>query len=158
MSEPAPHPVEHAFDASDVRDGRARVFLVEDDAQDAVRIRRALAGDPDSPRSFHLEHVTSLRAAKERLSQGALDVALLDLQLPDSRGIETLLRILSWAPELPVVVFTTSNADDDIEKTYDLGVSSYITKPSSFEGLMEVIRMLNVYWSNMAVLPAANRA
>ena len=71
------------------------------------------------------------------------------------------LQHLKANPEtrrIPVVVFTTSNAEEDIENTYDLGVSSYIAKPSSFEGLMEVIRTLNIYWSNMAVLPAANRA
>ena len=51
------------------------------------------------------------------------------------------------------MILTTSKADEDIVKTYDLGVNSYITKPVSFSGLAEVMKVLSVYWFEIVKLP-----
>jgi CheY-like chemotaxis protein len=52
----------------------------------------------------------------------------------------------AWTDAIPVVVLTTSKAEEDILRTYDLGVNSFITKPVTFEGLVEVMKQLAHYW------------
>ena len=81
---------------------------------------------------------------------------LLDLNMPRKDGREALQEIKA-DPELrqiPIVVLTTSKADEDIYRTYDLGVNSYITKPVSFEGLVEVMKSLTSYWFHIVRLPS----
>lgn len=80
---------------------------------------------------------------------------LLDLNMPKKDGREALQEIKA-DPELrqiPVVVLTTSEADEDIYRSYDLGVNSFITKPVSFEGLVFVITTLAQYWFQIVKLP-----
>jgi len=80
---------------------------------------------------------------------------LLDLNMPRKDGREALGDIKS-DPELrhiPVVVLTTSKAEEDIYRSYDLGVNSYITKPVTFESLVEVVRTLGTYWLGIVELP-----
>ena len=84
------------------------------------------------------------------------DLILLDLNMPRKDGREALQEIKA-DPELrqiPIVVLTTSKADEDIYRTYDLGVNSYITKPVSFEGLVEVMKTLTSYWFHIVRLPS----
>ena len=83
---------------------------------------------------------------------------LLDLNMPRKDGREALQEIKA-DPELrriPVVVLTTSKADEDICRTYDVGANSYITKPVTFEGLVDVVRALGRYWVEIVALPAAD--
>jgi CheY-like chemotaxis protein len=54
---------------------------------------------------------------------------------------------------IPIVVLTTSKAEEDIVKTYDLGVNGYITKPVTFEGLVEAMQVLGNYWFQIVELP-----
>ncbi len=85
-------------------------------------------------------------------------VILLDLNMPKKDGREALREIKS-DPELrdiPVVVFTTSKAEEDIFKSYQLGVNSFITKPVTFEGLLGVMQALGKYWFEIVELPTNN--
>jgi CheY-like chemotaxis protein len=80
---------------------------------------------------------------------------LLDLNMPRKDGREALKEIKA-DPELrriPVVVLTTSKAEEDIYRTYDLGANSFITKPVSFEGLVSVMRDIGRYWIEIVELP-----
>jgi CheY-like chemotaxis protein len=80
---------------------------------------------------------------------------LLDLNMPRKDGREALREIKAH-PELrriPVVVLTTSKAEEDIYRTYDLGANSFITKPVSFEGLVTVMRDIGRYWIEIVELP-----
>jgi CheY-like chemotaxis protein len=80
---------------------------------------------------------------------------LLDLNMPRKDGREALAEI-KRAPELrriPVVVMTTSRAEEDILRSYDLGVSSFIVKPLTFEGLVEIMLTLGKYWFEIVELP-----
>jgi CheY-like chemotaxis protein len=80
---------------------------------------------------------------------------LLDLNMPKKDGREALKEIKN-DPELrriPVVVLTTSKAEEDIFRTYDLGVNSFITKPVTFDGLVEVMKNLTTYWLRIVELP-----
>jgi CheY-like chemotaxis protein len=80
---------------------------------------------------------------------------LLDLNMPKRDGREALADMKADAAlrRIPVVVLTTSKADEDIIRTYGLGVSSFITKPVTFEGLVEITRVLARYWIEIVELP-----
>ena len=85
---------------------------------------------------------------------------LLDLNMPRMDG-RTALAHIKADPELrriPVVVLTTSKAEEDVLRTYDLGVNSFITKPVSFEALVDVVRTLNHYWIEIVQLPSTEMA
>lgn len=80
---------------------------------------------------------------------------LLDLNMPKKDGREALAEIKS-DPDLrriPVVVLTTSRAEEDIVRTYDLGVNSFVSKPVTFEGLAAVTQTLAGYWFELVQLP-----
>src|SRR6266446_6363339 len=86
---------------------------------------------------------------------------LLDLNMPKKDGREAL-REIKADPELrqiPVIVLTTSKAEEDIYRTYDLGANSFITKPVHFDALVEVMKEIGRYWIEIVELPngAAHR-
>ena len=84
---------------------------------------------------------------------------LLDLNMPRKDGREALAEIKSDPAlrHIPVVVLTTSKAEEDIYRTYDLGVNSFITKPVTFDGLVGVMRTLGTYWFEIVELPSAEK-
>ncbi len=80
---------------------------------------------------------------------------LLDLNMPRKDGREALKEIKAH-PDLrriPIVVLTTSKAEEDILRSYDLGVNSYVTKPVTFKSLVELIKVLGRYWFEVVELP-----
>ena len=80
---------------------------------------------------------------------------LLDLNMPRMDGREAL-KIIKSDPDLhsiPIIVLTTSSSEEDITRTYDLGVNSFITKPVTFEGLVDVIKKTGWYWLQIVELP-----
>lgn len=80
---------------------------------------------------------------------------LLDLNMPRMDGREALQQI-KQDPELrriPVVVLTTSKAEEDIYRSYDLGVNSFIIKPVTFESLVNIMRVLERYWFEIVEIP-----
>ena len=81
---------------------------------------------------------------------------LLDLNMPKMDGREALREIKSSEAlrGIPVVVLTTSKAEEDICRTYDLGVNSFITKPVTFDGLVTITRDLGRYWFELVELPS----
>jgi CheY-like chemotaxis protein len=86
------------------------------------------------------------------------DVILLDLNMPRKDGREALEEI-KQDPQLrkiPVVVLTTSEAEQDILQTYDLGVNAFVTKPVTFEGLVNAIRVMSDFWFEIVRLPPQN--
>jgi CheY-like chemotaxis protein len=82
-------------------------------------------------------------------------IILLDLNMPKKDGREALkeLRADPRFRSLPVVVLTTSQAEEDIFRTYDLGANSFITKPVSFSSLVSTMKALNNYWFEIVELP-----
>ena len=89
---------------------------------------------------------------------GRPGVILLDLNMPRKDGREALRDIKSDPDlrDIPVVVFTTSKAEEDIYKSYKLGVNSFITKPVTFDGLIDVVQALGKYWFQIVELPLKN--
>jgi len=84
-------------------------------------------------------------------------VILLDLNMPKMDGREALKEIKSDdnLKDIPVVVFTTSKAEEDIYRSYQLGVNSFITKPVKFDNLISVMQALGKYWFEIVELPQA---
>ncbi|APF17298.1 response regulator [Caldithrix abyssi] len=83
------------------------------------------------------------------------DIILLDLNMPRKDGREALEEI-KRDPELkhiPVIVLTTSKAEEDILRSYKLGVAGFISKPVTFNGLVQVVRTLTDYWFQIVKLP-----
>jgi CheY-like chemotaxis protein len=85
---------------------------------------------------------------------------LLDLNMPRKDGREALREIKSdpVLKMIPVVVLTTSKAEEDILRSYDLGANCFITKPVTFEGLVDVVRVLDKHWFQIVELPPVLRS
>jgi len=123
---------------------KIRILLVEDNMVDAAVTRRVLGHNL-------INDLITAASGKEALTilqgLGRADLPqliLLDINLPDISGIDFLRRIKDDKDlhEIPVVILTMSNEDQDIQKSYDLGASSYLVKPISNEALMLVIEKL----------------
>lgn len=83
-------------------------------------------------------------------------IILLDLNMPKKDG-RTALKEIREDPALrniPIVVLTTSKSEEDVLKTYNLGVNSFITKPVTFDGLVDVVRVLGKYWIEIVAIPS----
>jgi two-component system, response regulator len=82
-------------------------------------------------------------------------IILLDLNMPRKDGREALKEIKAHEDlqDIPVVVFTTSKAEEDIYRSYKLGVNSFITKPVTFDNLIDVMLALGKYWFEIVTLP-----
>ena len=88
------------------------------------------------------------------------NMILLDLNMPRKSGLEAL-REIKADPELrsiPVIILTTSKAEEDIIRSYDLGVNSFIVKPVTFEALVSLVKTIGNYWFQIVELPIASEA
>jgi signal transduction histidine kinase len=103
-----------------------RALLVEDDPDDVFLLKDMLAALPGP--GLDLERVADLAAGLERARSGGLDVALLDLNLPDSQGMETFERLHDAAPDLPVVVLTGHNDEAAAVEAVQKGAQDYLVK------------------------------
>jgi CheY-like chemotaxis protein len=138
------------------------ILLADDDADDRMLAKDALAECRVSNPVHTVEDGEELmdylhrRGGYTNLSQEPLPgLVLLDLKMPRKDGREALKEIKS-DPKLrriPIIVMTTSRAEEDIYRTYDLGVNSFICKPVTFAALVEVMKTLSKYWIEIVELP-----
>ncbi len=135
------------------------ILLVEDNAGDVVLIREAMA---DSNISLRLtvasngeEGLSRLRRQGEFAHAAAPDLILLDLNLPRLGGRELLAAIKTneRLRRIPVVVLTSSQAEQDITASYDLHANCYVTKPADLEEFLGVIQSVTTFWLTVAKLP-----
>jgi len=108
-----------------------RTLLVEDNPGDALLIRERLRRE--RPSRFQVEHVTTLDSALSRLEEGRVDVVLLDLGLPDSRGVETVARVHRAAPEVAIVVLTGIDDEDLALRSVQAKAEDYLVKGAADE-------------------------
>lgn len=113
-----------------------RVLLVEDDPVDAMLVRRMLAHEATPQRSFRLDHSAVLEEALDRLGKKSHDVLLLDLNLPDSNGVETVRRVREVEPDLPIVVFTVAGDCDTALKALRAGAQDFLVKGEISEAVL----------------------
>jgi CheY-like chemotaxis protein len=139
------------------------VFLMaDDDPDDRLLIKEAFEESLITNSIYFVEDGVELMDYLYKSDQFAPpaeaptpDLILLDLNMPRKDGREALAEIKN-DPQLryiPVVVLTTSKAEEDIMRSYDIGAASYITKPVTFDGLVESIRGLGQYWVQIVRLP-----
>lgn len=102
-----------------------------------------------------LEYLSTVLEGNCGSSRQFPSLILLDLNMPKKDGREALEEIKSNPNfrKIPVIVMTTSSADSDITKSYDLGVNSFIQKPDRFHDLVEMVRVVVNYWLNTVKLP-----
>lgn len=138
------------------------LLMADDDADDRMLTKEALEESRLFNPLYFVEDGEELMDYLHRRGRFAdPDVApfpgliLLDLNMPKKDGREAL-REIKADPRLrriPVVVLTTSKAEEDIYRTYDLGVNSFIIKPVTFDALVELMKGLNRYWFEIVELP-----
>jgi CheY-like chemotaxis protein len=135
-----------------------RILLVEDNPGDAQLVRMAFAEAlPDARVSVAADG----EAALARLSdEGLPDLLLLDLNLPRLSGHEVLEAIKADAAlrRLPVVVLSSSEAEADVTRSYELGASSHIAKPGDVDALFALVETLARYWFGAVTLPGGTAA
>ncbi|HEX9263998.1 MAG TPA: hybrid sensor histidine kinase/response regulator [Candidatus Binatia bacterium] len=107
-------------------DAPTRVLLIEDNPDDACFLQEALSETREE--RIELVHVEHLNDAAKRLSQETFQVILLDLSLPDSQGIETVLRVQDQAPSVPIIVLTGLNDDNIALQAVRAGAQDYLVK------------------------------
>lgn len=135
------------------------ILLVEDNAGDARLTREALREGRVHNRLHYardgVEALAFMRREGPYVDVPTPDLILLDLNLPRKDGREVLAE-LKDDPRLrlvPVVVLTTSEAEQDILKTYELHANCYITKPVDLDKFLEIIRMIEQFWLAVVKLP-----
>lgn len=138
------------------------ILIADDDAEDRMLIREALE---ESRLKNNIQFVENGEELMDYLlNQGKFGnkeqyptpgLILLDLNMPKKDGREALKEIKAndQLRLIPIVVLTTSKAEEDIIRTYDLGVSSFITKPVTFSALVDVMKTVSKYWFQIVELP-----
>ena len=135
------------------------ILLVEDSPADILLTREAF----EESRILNTLHVTEdgvqamdfLRKRGAYASAPRPDLILLDLNLPRKNGREVLAEIKA-DPDLkkiPIVVLTTSGAEEDVLRAYDLNANCYVVKPVGFDNFMEAIQSIRHFWFSIVTLP-----
>lgn len=131
-----------------------KILVADDDEEDRQLIKEALE---ESRLRNPLDFVHDGEELMKRLTNETdlPGLILLDLNMPKKDGREALKEIKS-NPKLkyiPVIILTTSQAEEDIYRTYNLGVNSFITKPVTFSALVDVLNKVAQYWFEIVKLP-----
>jgi CheY-like chemotaxis protein len=136
------------------------ILIADDDEDDCLLVQEALREAGQDQQLRVVRDGDELLGYLRRCDDGGSDpprpdLILLDLKMPGKDGRQAL-RELKGDPrlrEIPIVVLTTSAARDDVSYCYATGVNSYVTKPASFRGMVEVMRTLGHYWFEIVELP-----
>ncbi len=138
------------------------ILYAEDDPEDQMLVRDALE---ESRLANKMDFVSDGEELMDYLKRRGKytdlsghplpGLILLDLNMPKKDGREALIEIKSDKDlrRIPVIVLTTSAAEEDIIRSYDLGTNSFIIKPVTFESLVEMVRILGKYWFEIVELP-----
>ncbi|MDY6802361.1 MAG: response regulator [Cyanobacteriota bacterium] len=138
------------------------ILVADDDPDDRLMMREALEDSRLANDLYFVEDGEELmeylcRRGKYENQEDSPrpKLLLLDLNMPRKDGREALKEIKSNPKlrQIPVVVLTTSKAEEDIYRTYDLGVNSFISKPVTFDSLVELMKHLGKYWFEIVALP-----
>jgi CheY-like chemotaxis protein len=135
------------------------VLLVEDDPGDVLLIEEAFADNKVHNRlhtvADGVEAVAFLRGEGEYAGAPRPDLVLLDLNLPRKDGREVLAEIKEDEDlrQIPVVVLTTSKAEEDVLRSYKLHANAYVTKPVDFDRFIDVVRQIDEFFVTVVKLP-----
>jgi len=139
--------------------GHVDVLLVEDNAGDVRLIqegmkvmhskcRLSVVGDGEEALEF-------LRRRGKHAGAPRPALVLLDLNLPKKDGMEVLMEIKNdpFLKRTPIMILTSSGADRDVNRAYELGANSYLRKAESLDGIYDLMRSIEHYWMNLSALP-----
>lgn len=138
------------------------ILIADDDPDDCLLIREAFRECrlTNELRFVHdgeelLDYLRAAPPCADRQRQPLPGLILLDLNMPLKDGREALIEIKSdpRLRSIPLVILTTSTEEEDILRSYANGANSFISKPVSFSGLLDVIQAIGRYWLNTATLP-----
>jgi CheY-like chemotaxis protein len=141
--------------------GSLMILIADDDADDRMFLERALRQTGYAQEICAVEDGEELLDFLYQRGPYTTNIAprpsllILDLNMPRLNGFEALKAIrddlnFRW---LPIVVMSTSTADDDVVRSYNLGVNSFVTKPFNYNRLVEIISVLKKYWLETVRLP-----
>ncbi|MEM6839599.1 MAG: response regulator [Cyanobacteria bacterium P01_C01_bin.120] len=142
---------------------KTNVLLVEDDSNDILFIQRAfrqadIAASIQTVRDGDtaVDYLSGAGEYANRDRYPLPTIILLDLKLPRRSGVE----VLEWIKQqpvirrIPVIILTSSRESMDVDRSYDLGVSSYLVKPVNFNSLLQMFVALNDYWLKLNEYPS----
>jgi CheY-like chemotaxis protein len=139
------------------------ILMAEDDPEDVMLVRDAmaearLANDLRcvSDGEELMDYLKRRGRYADPLTSPRPGVILMDLNMPKKDGREALQEIKADPAlrAIPVIVLTTSRAEEDIVRSYGLGANSYIAKPVTFEKLVEIVKCIGRYWFEIVALPS----
>ncbi len=137
------------------------ILIAEDDADDRFLLETAFKECGFQDRLIFVENGVELIQylsgveCKTDLDKKLPGFILLDLNMPKKDGREALKEIKE-NPEfrkIPIVVFTTTKSENEINRCYDLGANSYVVKPTNFDELVKAVGQIRNYWFNISVVP-----
>lgn len=138
------------------------ILMADDDADDRLLAEEAMIESRVLNKLYFVEDGVQLMdylrgkgQYSDREKFPVPSLILLDLNMPKMDGREALAAIKADAAlrRIPVVILTTSQAEEDMQRGYDLGAASYIAKPVTFEALVDLMRTLGRYWVEFVELP-----
>ena len=142
------------------------ILMADDDMDDCLLTKRAMTeaciinelrfvGDGEELMEYLLQEGRYV----DPESAPAPSLILLDLNMPRKDGREALQEIKSHPnlQQIPVVVMTTSREEEDVYRSYNLGANSFITKPITFDRMVDLMRTLGTYWIEFVELPRSHR-
>lgn len=135
------------------------ILLVDDDPNDILIAKRAFAKAQIQNKIYVTrdgeEAIRFLQKKESYKAAPTPSIVLLDLKMPKVDGFEVLETIKSdeQLKSIPIIVLTTSERDQDIERAYNLGCNSFIVKPVSFHDFVDIVNEIKRYWQNLSKLP-----
>lgn len=139
------------------------ILMAEDDENDVFFVERAFKQAQIANPLYRVkdgeEAVAYLRGEGQYADRDKFPIPyllLLDLKMPRKNGFEVIawLKQQPGLKRLPVVVLTSSKEDPDVNRAYELGANTYLVKPVKFEGLVEMMKTLHLYWLMLAEKPS----
>ena len=135
------------------------ILLLEDEAADAYLVKIAFKNNNSLAKLHHVldgrEGLVFLQQQGDFCNSPRPDLILLDLNMPRMNGYEFLTAVKNDEryKGIPIIVLTTSDIESDIQRSYQLGAASYVTKPTGIEHFSTVIKQLSDYWIHLVRLP-----
>jgi two-component system, response regulator len=138
-----------------MENSQVEILLVDDDMDDAEMMIHAMRKNNLANKVMHMmdgEEALDFLFGKGKFIGRDVNLKprliLLDLKMPKVDGMEVLEKVKSndATKKIPVVIFTSSKEDPDVNRCYELGANGYIVKPVEFEGFMKAISELGMYW------------
>jgi CheY-like chemotaxis protein len=137
------------------------ILIAEDDADDRFLLQSAFEENGFKDKLHFVENGVDLLDFLHELLIVDTEATmprfiLLDLNMPKKDGREVLKEIKQndHLKKIPVVIFSTTNNEQEMRRCYELGANSYVTKPNSFENLIKTVAALRTYWMNTTSIPS----